>query len=137
MYWRRKADRPCRVNDNDGVPDMEQTNCKCTKKDFECDFGFFRDETGNCQLFEHDPEKPKDCEGTYKSRSGFRKIEASKCRDGVDLANEKIERQCGVKKGVEAKMTTFDIAFSHDRDTVFYFPDSDVSYHSLVVLSGC
>ncbi|KAF9130105.1 vacuolar protein sorting/targeting protein PEP1 [Mortierella sp. GBA39] len=126
VYWRRKADRPCRVNDDDGKPDMEQTNCKCTKKDFECDFGFFMDETGNCQLFEHDPEKPKNCEGTYKSRSGFSKIEASKCRDGVDLANEKIERQCGAKKDVEAKLTTFDIAFSRDRDAVFYFPDSDV-----------
>lgn len=99
------------------------------------------DETGNCQLFEHDPEKPKNCEGTYKSRSGFRKIEASKCRDGVDLASEKIERQCGAKKDVEAKMTAFDITFSHDRDTVFYFPDSDVSYGSLfqmiVIPSSC
>ncbi|KAF9903168.1 vacuolar protein sorting/targeting protein PEP1 [Linnemannia zychae] len=126
IYWRRKPDRPCRVNDKDGVPDTEQTNCKCTKKDFECDIGFFMDETGKCQLFEHDPEKPKNCDGVYKSRSGFRKIEASKCKDGVDLTNEKIERQCGTKRDVEATMSTFDITFNHDRDTIFYFPDSDV-----------
>ncbi|KAF9920031.1 vacuolar protein sorting/targeting protein PEP1 [Linnemannia zychae] len=126
VYWRRKPDRPCRVNDKDGIPDMEQTNCKCTKKDFECDFGFFMDANGNCQLFEHDPEKPKNCEGTYWSKSGFRKIEASKCKDGVNLANEKIERQCGVKKDVEAKLSTFDTLYNHDRDTLFYFPDSDV-----------
>ncbi|KAG0203863.1 vacuolar protein sorting/targeting protein PEP1 [Mortierella sp. NVP41] len=125
-FWRRKPDRTCRVNDNDGVPDMEQTNCKCTEKDFECDFGFFRDETGKCQLFEHDPEKPKVCDGTYMGRSGFRKIEMSKCKDGEDLANKKIERQCGAKKDVEAKLTTFDIAYNHDRDNIFYFPNSDV-----------
>ncbi|KAF9188563.1 vacuolar protein sorting/targeting protein PEP1 [Haplosporangium sp. Z 767] len=126
-YWRRKPDRTCRVNDNDGVPDMEQANCKCTEKDFECDIGFFKDETGGCQRFGHDPEKPGKCDGTYMSRSGFRRIEASACKDGVDLENKKVERQCGAKRQVDSKMSAFSNRYIHEQDTVFYFPDSDVA----------
>ncbi|KAG9326226.1 hypothetical protein KVV02_001110 [Mortierella alpina] len=125
VYWRRKPDRTCRVNDNDGVPDMEQTNCKCSGRDFECDVGFFMVD-GGCQRLGHDPEKPQKCEGTYMARSGFRKIAASVCKDGLDLENKKVERQCGSKKPVESKVSTFDYRYVHGQDTVFYFPDSDV-----------
>ncbi|KAI1311572.1 vacuolar protein sorting/targeting protein PEP1 [Mortierella claussenii] len=125
-YWRRKADRTCQVNDDDGVPDMEQANCKCTERDFECDIGFFRDEDGKCQRFGHDPEKPKDCDGTYMSKSGFKKIEASVCKDGLDLESQKVERQCGTKRAVESKVSRFVNRYEHNQDTVFYFPKSDV-----------
>ncbi|KAF9904604.1 vacuolar protein sorting/targeting protein PEP1 [Lobosporangium transversale] len=127
IYWRRKADKICRVNDDDGVPDMEQTNCKCTERDFECDIGFFRDDAGKCQRFGHDPEKPKVCDGTYMGRSGFKKIEASACVDGVDLESQKVERQCGPKRAVESKMSRFNNRYEYNQDSVFYFPKSDVA----------
>ncbi|KAF9211069.1 vacuolar protein sorting/targeting protein PEP1 [Podila verticillata] len=123
-YWRRKPDRPCRVNDKDGSPEMEQSVCKCTARDFECDIGFFRDETGGCQRFGYDPEKPKKCDGTYKASAGFRKIDASKCTGGEDLSKKTTERQCGVAIGVQSKVTTFDSRYREG--SVFYFPDSDV-----------
>ncbi|KAF9114475.1 vacuolar protein sorting/targeting protein PEP1 [Mortierella sp. AM989] len=126
-YWRRKPDRPCRVNDDDGIPDTEQANCKCTERDFECDIGFFRDENGQCQRFGHDPEKPKPCHDTYLSKSGFRKITASVCKDGLDLENKKVERQCGSKLPIESKGSTFPNAFNYMTDTVFYFPKSDAA----------
>ncbi|KAG0004769.1 vacuolar protein sorting/targeting protein PEP1 [Modicella reniformis] len=63
LYWRRKLDKTCRVNDSDGVPDMEQTKCKCTAKDFECDIGFFRDKDGSCKRFGHDPDNPRSVTG--------------------------------------------------------------------------
>lgn len=114
------------MNDNDGVPDTEEANCKCTERDFECDVGFFMAD-GKCERMGHDPDKPQKCEGTYMARSGFRKIAASVCKDGLDKEKEKVERQCGSKKPVESKVSTFDYRYVHDRDTLFYFPDSDVS----------
>ncbi|KAF9163085.1 vacuolar protein sorting/targeting protein PEP1 [Mortierella sp. AD010] len=126
-YWRRKPDKLCRVNDDDGSPDTEQGNCKCSKLDFECDIGFFRDTNGDCQRFGHDPDKPKPCDGTYKSKSGFRKISASACKGGLDLENQEVERQCGTKKPIESKGSAFPNAYDHDRDTLFYFSNSDVA----------
>lgn len=107
---------------------MEQSVCKCTARDFECDIGFFRDETGGCQRFGYDPEKPKKCDGTYKASGGFRKIDASKCTGGEDLSKKTIERQCGVAVGVQSKVTPFDSRYREG--SVFYFPDSDVSWPS-------
>ena len=115
------------MNDNDGTPDMEQTSCKCTKKDFECDVGFFRDESGKCNRFGYDPDKPKKCEGTYMGKAGFRKIRASECKDGEDWESKQEERQCGSRKEVESKVTAFKNRYEYGQDTVFYFPNSDVS----------
>ncbi|KAF8985678.1 vacuolar protein sorting/targeting protein PEP1 [Entomortierella lignicola] len=126
-YWRRKPERVCRVNDNDGAPDTEQANCKCTERDFECDIGFFKDDNNQCQRFGHDPDKPKPCEGTYKSKSGFRKISASFCKDGLDLENKEVERQCGSRLPVESKGSSFANVFNYRTDTVFYFPKSDIA----------
>jgi hypothetical protein len=115
------------VNDNDGVPDMEQVKCKCTKKDFECDIGFFRDDDGSCSRLGYDPERPKECQGTYMSGSGFRKIQASQCEGGLDLEKERVERRCGAQKAVESKVSAFLYRFEYGQDTLFYFPNSDVS----------
>ncbi|KAG0309339.1 vacuolar protein sorting/targeting protein PEP1 [Dissophora globulifera] len=125
-YWRRKPDRACRVNDKDGTPDMEQSTCKCTERDYECDIGFFKAEDGSCSRFGHDPDKPAKCDGVYKGKSGFRRIAASVCKDGLDLENKQVERQCGVKKDVESKMSPFRNKYDHNQDSIFYFPKSDV-----------
>ncbi|KAG0043848.1 vacuolar protein sorting/targeting protein PEP1 [Gryganskiella cystojenkinii] len=123
-YWRRKPYRLCRVNDEDGVPEQEQVNCKCTERDYECDIGFFRESTtGGCQRFSHDPEKPKVCNGTYLARSGLRKIEASVCKGGVVLENTQVERQCGLLKDVQSHGSMF--AGQIKPDSLFYFPGSD------------
>ncbi|KAF8939541.1 hypothetical protein EDD21DRAFT_317887 [Dissophora ornata] len=124
-YWRRKPDRTCRVNDKDGIPDMEQSTCKCTERDFECDIGFFRDEDGSCKRFGYDPDKPKVCKDVYMGKSGFRKIAASVCKDGKDLQNQDVERQCGSKKDVESTVSSFRNKYDRNLDTIFYFPNSD------------
>ncbi|KAG0326544.1 vacuolar protein sorting/targeting protein PEP1, partial [Podila humilis] len=123
-YWRRKPDRVCRVNDKDGQPDIEQITCKCTARDYECDIGFFRDDSGGCQRFGYDPEKPKNCDGTYSASAGFRKISASKCTGGEDLSKKMAERQCGHAAGVESKVTSFDTRYKDG--SVFYFSNSDI-----------
>ncbi|KAF9346110.1 vacuolar protein sorting/targeting protein PEP1 [Mortierella sp. NVP85] len=105
---------------------MEQINCKCTIKDFECDVGFFRDESGKCNRFGYDPDKPQKCEGTYMGKAGFRKIKASECKDGEDWENKQVERQCGSRKEVESKVTAFKNRYEYGQDTVFYFPNSDI-----------
>ncbi|KAF9411469.1 vacuolar protein sorting/targeting protein PEP1, partial [Entomortierella beljakovae] len=125
-YWRRKPDKICRVNDDDGIPDTEQANCECTKRDFECDIGYFMDSDGICQYFAHDPEKPKNCDGTYTSKGGYKKITASLCKGGLDLEKKMVERQCRNQKPVESKLSTFPYPYDYDRDTYFYFPNSDV-----------
>lgn len=106
---------------------MEQANCKCTKNDFECDIGFFKDEDGSCKRFGHDPDKPKKCDGTYMGKPGFRKIQASVCQGGQDLEKEQVERQYGSKEPAVTKLSTFTHKYDHGLDTVFYFPNSDVS----------
>ncbi|KAG0252396.1 vacuolar protein sorting/targeting protein PEP1 [Actinomortierella ambigua] len=123
-YWRRKPDRVCRVNDKDGIPDMEQATCTCTLKDYECDFGFFRDTSGNCRRFGYDPDRPKKCDGTYMGSSGLRKLKLSQCKGGKDYAADKVERQCGSVEGVVSKVTPFDGKYREG--SFFYFPESDI-----------
>jgi hypothetical protein len=115
------------VKDEDGVPEQEQVNCKCTERDYECDIGFFRDSSNSgCQRFIHDPDKPKVCNDTYVARSGLRKIEASVCRGGEDLTNKQVLRQCGLLREVESQANTFESQLKPD--SLFYFPGSDVSW---------
>lgn len=115
------------VNDEDGAPEQEQVNCKCTERDYECDIGFFRDSgSGGCQRFSHDPDKPKVCNDTYVARSGLRKIEASVCRGGEDLTNKQVLRHCGLLSEVESQVRTFESRLKPD--SLFYFPGSDVSW---------
>jgi len=115
------------VNDDDGVPDMEEANCKCTARDYECAIGYFRDEAGECQPEGHDPDKPSKCTGTYMGHSGLKKIQASACEGGEDLEKKEVERQCNAMKEVDSKMSAFENRYDHESDTFFYFPDSDVS----------
>ncbi|KAG0226451.1 vacuolar protein sorting/targeting protein PEP1 [Actinomortierella wolfii] len=122
-YWRRKPDRICRVNDDDGEPDMEQKECTCTRKDYECDFGFFRDANGDCSRLGYDPDRPKNCKDTYMGSSGLRKLKLSACKGGKDYAAEKVERQCGGVVGVVSKVTQFNGKYREG--SFFYFPESD------------
>jgi len=121
------------VNDEDGVPEQEQVNCKCTERDYECDVGFFRDSEGGCQRFSHDPEKPKICNGSYLARSGLRRIEASVCRGGLELERKQVLRQCGLLREVESKANTFDSQIKGD--SLFYFPGSEVMNGSRLFIS--
>ncbi|KAK3827652.1 MAG: hypothetical protein J3Q66DRAFT_362867 [Benniella sp.] len=125
-YWLRKPARIRCVNDNDGALDMEQIHCKCTKKNFECNDGFFSDESGNCNRFGYDPDKLKKCEGM--SESGFLKIKARECKEGMDWEDKQVERQSGEQKEVESKVTAFINRYEYGRDTVYYmyFPKSEV-----------
>ncbi|CAG8513439.1 13693_t:CDS:10 [Funneliformis mosseae] len=94
-YWRRKANRECHIGDMKDDLITVQKNCECTKHDFECDIGFWRDENRKCTLKGPDPERPPNCpeDGTYTGRSGYVKMEKSKCKGGKNLG-EKIERNC-------------------------------------------
>ncbi|CAI2174094.1 5724_t:CDS:10 [Funneliformis geosporum] len=109
-FWRRKADRECHIGDMEDDLITIQKNCECTKHDFECDIGFWRDENRNCVLKGPDPLRPPNCpeDGTYIGRSGYVKMEKSKCKGGNNLG-EKIERNCKLENtGIISKTKVFE-----------------------------
>ncbi|CAG8491270.1 16400_t:CDS:10 [Acaulospora colombiana] len=91
-YWRRKADRECKIGDSTSSMKPNERICACTERDFECDYNYFR-EDGKCKSFVQDPDRPHNCSKTYLGRSGYRKISESKCVGGIDLS-QKVEKSC-------------------------------------------
>lgn len=96
-FHRRKADAKCLVvSKNFEDPEEDRETCKCTKKDFECDYNFKRDNEGKC--VKDGPIIPPEgaCEGgktTFKGSSGYRLIPGNDCKGGEDLSKE-VEREC-------------------------------------------
>jgi len=108
-YTRRKADRECY---NTEITEHVQSidNCQCTKEDFECDFGYERQEsvdangeadfTGPCipmkEKSEHiDPEAGKECtsgKNTFFITKGYRRVAGDSCTGGGEWAPD--EQKC-------------------------------------------
>jgi len=84
-YVRRKRDSKCfnpQVWERIDSLDI----CSCTEEDFECDVGFFRDDSGAClrtdeTLISYDP--PDNCNGYYEVSLGYRKVTGDSCMGGV------------------------------------------------------
>lgn len=97
MYRRRKPDADCFINKEfkDPLPLFE--SCKCTEKDFECDYNFIQQD-GKCVPATTLPKPKGACKSgdeKFIGSSGYRLIPGNECtrRGGVEL-DEEIERPC-------------------------------------------
>ncbi|KAK9765550.1 vacuolar protein sorting/targeting protein PEP1 [Basidiobolus ranarum] len=108
-YWRRKEDRMCYIGDVYGEPKVKQTSCECTDLDYQCDYNFWRNSEGKCELYGVDPDKPHDCpvDKKYLGSSGYRKISTSKCKGGINK-EKKVEKECGAIGEIRSTITSFD-----------------------------
>ncbi|KAI9102556.1 hypothetical protein DFS34DRAFT_398456 [Phlyctochytrium arcticum] len=116
-FKRRKDSAACWVGEQFKEFQPTSEPCDCSKLDFECDYNFFRDpDTRKC--VGTDPKRPAVCKPgeTYQGSSGYRKIAASKCKGGEDLAKDET-RTCG--SGVVPVTIT---RFESPVDDYFYFP---------------
>ncbi|RUP45195.1 hypothetical protein BC936DRAFT_148495, partial [Jimgerdemannia flammicorona] len=119
-YWRRKKDRVCFIGSAERK--VEQENCPCRDIDFECDFGFWRNENGDCVLHGRHPDRPEICnkDQTFNGRSGYKKISRSTCNGGVNLAKQ-IDWNCDEALGIESKK----MVFSEEIREYIYFDGTD------------
>ncbi|KAI8342310.1 hypothetical protein BC941DRAFT_138054 [Chlamydoabsidia padenii] len=95
-YWRRKRDHICKVGNRFKAPEVIQENCQCRDIDYECDFGFWRNEKGECEYLNRHPDRPSICKpgDKFRGRSGYKKNSKSTCDGGVNLEGEK-DWDCG------------------------------------------
>ncbi|KAI3632421.1 hypothetical protein MIR68_009527 [Amoeboaphelidium protococcarum] len=95
-YWRRKVDSVCHIGDSRPTQPANARTCTCSRKDYECDVGFWKDLRGECVLQGPDPYEPVNCRKgeKYTGRSGYRKISATKCSGEVSELEKKVERSC-------------------------------------------
>lgn len=54
-YWRRKVDSVCHIGDSRPTQPAKARTCSCSRKDYECDVGFWKDLRGECVLQGPDP----------------------------------------------------------------------------------
>ncbi|WVW85580.1 hypothetical protein I302_107618 [Kwoniella bestiolae CBS 10118] len=90
MYHRRIRDRNCYIGRRVDQPKTIVRNCTCTPADFECEFNYRRDASGNCVLVDgasplsYDTEYEQ-CDGFtefWYERTEYRKIPYSSCEGG-------------------------------------------------------
>ncbi|KAI8640138.1 hypothetical protein BD408DRAFT_445362 [Parasitella parasitica] len=121
-YWRRKKDVVCIVNAQFHEPEVITENCECRDIDFECDFGFWRNENNECIFKDRHPDRPPKCSpgSTFRGRSGYKKNVKSTCSGGINLEDQK-EWPCGSSGGISSSITEFT-----DRVVDYvYFTDTD------------
>ncbi|OCF42192.1 signal sequence binding protein [Kwoniella heveanensis CBS 569] len=90
MYHRRIRDRNCYVGEKVSQPKTVVMNCTCTAADFECEFNYRRDASGNCVLVDGAQALSYDtsyeqCDGEsdyWYERTEYRKIPYSSCQGG-------------------------------------------------------
>ncbi|GBB91648.1 hypothetical protein RclHR1_01900013 [Rhizophagus clarus] len=118
-HWRRKADAECHIGESIPKP-PERKICKCTKHDFECAHGYWRNETGQCELMGPDPDRPSNCNDKYKGHSGYVKMKKSKCEGGDNL-DKTIEKPCDSGNIIISKTKVFNQHIAE----YFYFNESN------------
>lgn len=108
-YYRRIGDQQCFVGEQLTVnPGYLESRCKCTRKDFECDFNYEPDGKGECVLIEG--AKPlvldekevcaslPDGQDFYYESIGYRKMAFSSCQGEHDLMGNR--KYCPGKGGM-------------------------------------
>lgn len=65
------------------------------------DFGFWRDDKGECQFYGRHPDRPVDCKDNFRGRSGYKKNPASVCSGGINLEEQR-EWPCGEAGDVQS-----------------------------------
>ncbi|KAK4150558.1 hypothetical protein C8A00DRAFT_36836 [Chaetomidium leptoderma] len=128
-FPRRKKKVECFLKQEFKHPVSKTENCKCTDKDYECDFNFERDDDGKCVAKGPiiPPEgacrdaKPDD---TFKGTSGYRKILGNTCESTKEMDDKykDVERKCsdiGGKPSIPAtdKVEQTQKSFKDDYDT--------------------
>ncbi|KAA8644881.1 vacuolar protein sorting/targeting protein PEP1 [Aspergillus tanneri] len=97
FFRRRKANADCFVDEKFRDPQPIFKPCKCTAKDFECEYKPSEDGKG-CSLsvpLRNPEEKCKKPTDTFLGRSGWRLIPGNACiRDGGENLDKEIERPC-------------------------------------------
>ncbi|ORZ10539.1 hypothetical protein BCR42DRAFT_469972 [Absidia repens] len=107
-YWRRKPDHICKVGNKFKAPEVVQDNCQCRDIDFECDFGFWKNEKGECEYVNRHPDRPTVCRPgeKFQGRSGYKKNSKSSCTGGVNLETKK-DWDCGEGGRVQSSKMEF------------------------------
>ncbi|CAO3618171.1 unnamed protein product [Cunninghamella echinulata] len=124
-YWRRKGDHICKVGNKFKDPEAIDSNCDCRDIDYECDFGFWRNEKGECEYSDRHPDRPNICKSgdKFRGRSGYKKNSKSTCTGGIDLTQPK-DWDCGNNGQVQVTKTEFtdkvvDYIYFTDTNRVF------------------
>ncbi|KAL5615177.1 hypothetical protein BROUX41_005234 [Berkeleyomyces rouxiae] len=91
QYLRKKPGRKC-YNDQKARRILESLDCKCTRRDFECDYNFEMDKHGQCSLVPgREPQSAKDfCSANpdavaFYKPSGYRRIPLTTCVGGEEF----------------------------------------------------
>ncbi|KAF2756754.1 glycosyl hydrolase [Pseudovirgaria hyperparasitica] len=93
-YHRKKRGELCYNGERRFDDVHEQEKCECTRRDWECDYNYERQNDGSCLLVEGlSPSDPKDvCQDKdvveYHTVTGYRKVPISTCEGGRDLRAE-------------------------------------------------
>ncbi|KAH9832479.1 Oligoxyloglucan reducing end-specific cellobiohydrolase [Rhodofomes roseus] len=90
MYHRRVRDASCVVGSRPKVEAKVVRNCACQESDFECEFNYYRDESGECVLVPGaerlaDDDSCKGDDDYWYERTAYRKIPYSSCEGGKRL----------------------------------------------------
>lgn len=98
LYHRRLRDRDCFVGGQTKTPTRTVKNCPCVPSDFECEFNYVRNSSGECVLTPGALPLPDDnsCPGdetVWYERTAYRKIPHSSCEGGNRL-DRGPEHQC-------------------------------------------
>ncbi|KAI8924010.1 hypothetical protein BC831DRAFT_467920 [Entophlyctis helioformis] len=124
-YIRRRPDAVCAIGSGFNHVGGDTHACPCTAADYECDYNFFRSDSGSCVLFGLDPDQPKSCPlgSKYQGSSGYRRLSLSKCKGGIDLAG-KTQRECRAPETLPGQVLVNVHAFPAPIDDFFYFNET-------------
>lgn len=125
-FERRKEDAKCYVGEKFHDPVSKKDPCPCTEADFECDFGFVRDEKNECT-----PSGPikipqgecTDSKTHFKASNGYRKVPGNECRNGVPREGLK-DYPCNRKSPKEGEVYHQSHPFSSPIIEHIYFSES-------------
>ncbi|PVZ99006.1 hypothetical protein BB558_004983 [Smittium angustum] len=134
-FYRRKKGVSCRLQQkgksgdqpsDDNKKNIIETHvtsvCECSIADYDCDVGFWLNDSNECQLIGRDSKQPTNCPANtkYKGRSGYVKKIDNKCSGGKDYS-EPVERICGTSKGIP----TSSFLLPSEVEQLQYFTESD------------
>ena len=102
LYHRKRQDQKSRSCYNGPIVKRLHKitdNCKCTARDFECDYNFERNDDGYCIQVGEQRDPIKDCEvepfpDEYYPVSGYRRIPGNTCSGGVEQDRIKPPQTC-------------------------------------------
>ncbi|OLY85799.1 Vacuolar protein sorting/targeting protein 10 [Smittium mucronatum] len=83
-YARRKPKVSCYMPNSSPILPITET-CDCSRVDYECDYNFILNTSGECELSGPrivPPSECKDSSKTYLGSSGYRKIPGNSCKSG-------------------------------------------------------